>query len=183
ALVGLMVVVSYKTFAWASLRVLRRVPKEDAFVIVAVTVVTVLTDLAIAVVIGVIIAALVFAWKHAKTIQITPRNTEEGRIYDVHGTLFFASTASFAAGFHPRDDPDQVIIEFQNSRVMDHSAIEAIETLVGRYEARGKKVRLRHLSPDCVMMLEKARSTVDIDPAHDPHYHPAVDHADLVKSG
>lgn len=181
ALVGLMVVVSYKTFAWASLRVLRRVPKEDAFVIVAVTVVTVLTDLAIAVVIGVIIAALVFAWKHAKHIDVIPRDTDQGRVYDVKGTLFFASTASFTAAFSPKEDPENVVIEFQNSKVMDHSAIEAVEALVGRYEARGKKVRLRHLSPDCVLMLEKARSKVEIDPAHDPHYHPAVDHADLVK--
>lgn len=180
ALVGLMVVVSYKTFAWASLRVLRRVPKEDAVVIVAVTVVTVLTDLAVAVVIGVVIAALVFAWKHAKSIDIIGRDTEEGRVYEVFGTLFFASVANFAAGFHPKDDPEEVIIEFQNSKVMDHSAIEAIEALVGRYENRGKKVRLRHLSPDCVLMLEKARSKVEIDPANDPHYHPAVDHADLV---
>ncbi len=176
ALVGLMVVVSVKTFAWASLGRLNKVPKEDAFIIVAVTVVTVFTDLATAVVLGVAIAGLVFAWKHAKEIHIQRRDTPEGRVYDVRGTVFFASTSHFAAGFTPRDDPDNVIIEFQNARVMDHSAIEAIESLVGRYEARGKNVRLRHLSADCRALLDKARSKVEIDPVGDPKYHPAVDH-------
>lgn len=176
ALVGLMVVVSMKTFAWASLNRLRHIPREDAFVIIAVTVVTVLTDLAIAVVIGVIIAALVFAWKHAKSIHVASRDTAEGRTYEVQGTLFFASVSGFTKAFTPRDDPENVVIEFQAAKVMDHSAIEAIESLVGRYEARGKKVRLRHLSRDCLALLDKARSTVDIDPVTDPKYHPAVDH-------
>lgn len=176
ALVGLMVVVSYKTFAWASLSRLRRIPKEDAFIIIAVTVVTVLTDLAIAVVIGVIIAALVFAWKHAKTITVVPRDTAEGRTYEIRGTLFFASVSGFNAAFRPRDDPANVVLEFQAAKVMDHSAIEAIEALVGRYESRGKSVVLRHLSADCVALLEKAKSKVEIDPVTDPKYHPAVDH-------
>jgi SulP family sulfate permease len=176
ALVGLMVVVSYKTFAWASLGRLNKVPKEDAFVIIAVTAVTVATDLATAVVIGVAIAGLVFAWKHAKEIRIETRDSEEGRTYEVQGTVFFASTSQFAAAFSPRDDPDNVIIEFRHARVMDHSAIEAIEALVARYAARGKQVRLRHLSRDCRALLDKARSTVEIDPEHDPRYHPAVDH-------
>ncbi len=175
ALVGLMVVVSVKTFAWASLSRLNKVPKEDAFIIVAVTIVTVLTDLATAVVIGVAIAGLVFAWKHAKEIRITAREGSP-RIYDVHGTVFFASTKQFAAGFSPKDDPDQVVIDFLNARVMDHSAIEAIEALVGRYEARGKQVTLRHLSRDCRRLLDRARSKVEVDPVHDPKYHPAVDH-------
>ncbi len=176
ALVGLMVVVSAKTFAWASLGRLNKVPKEDAFVIVAVTVVTVFTDLATAVVIGVAIAGLVFSWKHAKQIRIEKRDTDEGRVYEVIGTVFFASTSQFTQGFAPKDDPDSVIIEFQRARVMDHSAIEAIESLVGRYEARGKQVKLRHLSADCRALLDKARSKVEIDPVHDPRYHPAVDH-------
>ncbi len=176
ALVGLMAVVSLKTFAWGSVRVLNRVPKHDAFVILAVTVVTVLTDLATAVVLGVIIAALVFAWQHAKEIRVVRRTTEEGLVYEVHGTVFFASTAKFTAAFSPRDDPDDVIMEFQNAKVMDHSALEAIEALVGRYDARNKRVRLRHLSPDCLELLDRARSKVEIDPVHDPHYHPAIDH-------
>jgi SulP family sulfate permease len=176
ALVGLMVVVSVKTFAWASLGRLSRVPKEDAFIIVAVTIVTVLTDLATAVVLGVAIAGLVFSWKHAKQVSVTKRDDATGRTYEVYGTVFFASVKRFTEAFTPKDDPDNVVIEFQNARMMDHSAIEAIEALVGRYEARGKSVRLRHLSPDCLTLLGKARSTVDIDPAHDPRYHPAVDH-------
>ncbi len=181
ALVGLMVVVSLKTFAWGSFRVLNRVPKHDAFVIVAVTIVTVFTDLATAVVLGVIIAALVFAWQHAKEIRVMRHDTEEGRLYEVHGTLFFASVAGFTQSFTPRDDPDDVVIEFLQAKVMDHSAIEAIESLVTRYEARGKRVRLRHLSPDCLELLDRARSKVEIDPALDPHYHPAVDAADRRK--
>ncbi len=181
ALVGLMVVVSLKTFAWGSVRVLRRVPKHDAFVIVAVTGVTVLTDLATAVVLGVIIAALVFAWQHAKEIRVDMWDTDGARLYEVHGTLFFASVAKFTQSFSPREDPDDVVIEFLGAKVMDHSAIEAIEALVTRYEARGKRVRLRHLSPDCLELLETARSKVEIDPALDPHYHPAIDAAQRRK--
>lgn len=176
ALVGLMVVVSIKTFAWASLGRLNKVPKEDAFIIVAVTVVTVLTDLATAVILGVAIAGLVFAWKHAKEIHVQGRDTDEGRVYEVHGTVFFASVKHFSEAFTPRDDPDDVVIEFRHARVMDHSAIEAIESLVQRYEARGKSVRLRHLSADCQKLLDTARSKVEIDPTGDPRYHPAVDH-------
>lgn len=176
ALVGLMVVVSVKTFAWASLGRLNKVPKEDAFVIVAVTIVTVLTDLATAVVLGVAIAGLVFAWKHAKEIRVERRTTDAGLVYEVTGTVFFASVKRFTEAFTPRDDPDNVVIEFQNAKVMDHSAIEAIEALVTRYEARNKRVRLRHLSADCRALLDRARSTVEIDPVHDPRYHPAVDH-------
>ena len=176
ALVGLMVVVSVKTFAWASLGRLRRVPKEDAFIILAVTVVTVFTDLATAVVLGVAIAGLVFAWKHAKEIHVQTRDVDGERTYEVHGTVFFASVKHFTEAFTPKEDPDRVIIEFRHARVMDHSAIEAIESLVGRYAARGKNVLLRHLSADCRALLDKARSKVEIDPDGDPTYHPAVDH-------
>lgn len=176
ALVGLMVVVSYKTFAWASLSRLRRVPKEDAFIIVAVTVVTVLTDLATAVVLGVAIAGLVFSWKHAKEIHVRQRDEGGVRTYEVHGTVFFASVKHFTQAFTPKDDPDQVVIELRHARIMDHSAIEAIESLVARYEARDKNVVLRHLSADCRNLLDKARSKVEIDPEGDPSYHPAVDH-------
>lgn len=175
ALVGLMVVVSVKTFAWGSLRVLNKVPKRDALVIVAVTVVTVLEDLAVAVIVGVIITALTFAWEHAKQIRVVGRDTEQGRLYEVHGTLFFASVSNFAQSFRARDDPDQVVIDFAQAKVMDHSAIEALDALVGRYEKRGKSVTLRHLSADCRALLHKAQSKVEIDPLTDPKYHPAVD--------
>ncbi len=176
ALVGLMVVVSIKTFAWASLGRLNKVPKEDAFIIIAVTVVTVLTDLATAVVLGVAIAGLVFSWKHAKEVRVVASDAGDARTYEVHGTIFFASVKHFSEAFAPSTDPDQVVIEFRYARVMDHSAIEAIEALVGRYENHGKNVRLRHLSADCRALLDKARSKVDIDPEGDPRYHPAVDH-------
>ena len=179
ALVGLMFVVSEKTFAWGSVRILGRVPKHDALVIVAVTVVTVLTDLAIAVGVGVVISALVFAWQHAKDITITSRITGEAdtavKTYEVRGTLFFASTANFLAQFAAKNDPGEVVVEFRDAKVMDHSAIEAIEALAERYRAQGKHIRLRHLSPDCRELLDKARSAMEMDTAHDPHYHLADD--------
>lgn len=176
ALIALMFVVSEKTFEWASLRVLRKVPKHDAFVIVAVTVVTVLTDLAIAVLVGVIISALVFAWQHAKHINVQTRIEANGwKAYTLNGSLFFASTQNFAALFTPREDPADVVVDFAGARVMDHSAIEAIDSLAERYRAQGKRLHLRHLTPDCLELLEKARDMVEVNLMEDPHYHLADD--------
>lgn len=176
ALIALMFVVSEKTFEWASLRVLRKVPKHDAFVIVAVTVVTVLTDLAIAVLVGVIISALVFAWQHAKHINVQTRLEANGwKAYTLNGSLFFASTQNFAALFTPREDPADVVVDFAGARVMDHSAIEAIDSLAERYRAQGKRLHLRHLTPDCLELLEKARDMVEVNLMEDPHYHLADD--------
>jgi len=176
ALIALMFVVSEKTFEWASLRVLRKVPKHDAFVIVAVTVVTVLTDLAIAVLVGVIISALVFAWQHAKHINVQTRIEANGwKAYTLNGSLFFASTQNFAALFTPREDPSDVVVDFAGARVMDHSAIEAIDSLAERYRAQGKRLHLRHLTPDCLELLEKARDMVEVNLMEDPHYHLADD--------
>ena len=172
ALIALMFVVSEKTFEWASLRVLRKVPKHDAFVIVAVTVVTVLTDLAIAVLVGVVISALVFAWQHAKHISVMTRIEPTGwKAYYLNGSLFFASTQNFAALFTPREDPADVVVDFAGARVMDHSAIEAIDSLAERYRAQGKRLHLRHLTPDCLELLEKARDMVEVNLLEDPHYH------------
>jgi len=172
ALIGLMFVVSEKTFEWASLRVLRKVPKHDAFVIVAVTVVTVLTDLAIAVLVGVIISALVFAWQHAKHISARTSIEANGwKAYELNGSLFFASTQNFFALFTPREDPLDVVVDFAAARVMDHSAIEAIDSLAERYRAQGKRLHLRHLSPDCLELLGKARDMVEVNLLEDPHYH------------
>jgi len=172
ALIALMFVVSEKTFEWASLRVLRKVPKHDAFVIVAVTVVTVLTDLAIAVLVGVVISALVFAWQHAKHIRVETRMEPTGwKAYHLSGSLFFASTQNFAALFTPREDPADVVVDFAGARVMDHSAIEAIDSLAERYRAQGKRLHLRHLTPDCLELLEKARDMVEVNLLEDPHYH------------
>ena len=151
-------------------------PRADALVVVAVTLVTVFTDLAIAVVIGVVISALVFAWQHAKQISVEVRDDEQGRrIYALRGTLFFASVANFAEKFTPRNDPDEVIVEFRDARVMDHSALEAIDALAERYQQAGKKLHLRHLSPDCAELLHKARGMIEVNVMEDPHYHLADD--------
>lgn len=172
ALVGLMFVVSEKTFEWGSLAALRRVPKIDAFVVVAVTLITVFTDLAIAVVTGVIISALVFAWQHAKHIEVRiERNAQGWKVYDLHGSLFFASTANFQSLFTPAEDPDEVVIVFRHAKVMDHSAVEAIDALAERYRKAGKRLHLRNLSPDCLDLLTNAKDMVELDVAADPHYH------------
>lgn len=172
ALVGLMFVVSEKTFEWGSFNALRRVPKSDAFVVVAVTLITVFTDLAIAVITGVIISALVFAWQHAKHIRMHSYVDAKGwKIYELEGSLFFASTANFQDLFTPRDDPDEVVVEFRRARVMDHSAVEAIDALANRYQQAGKRLHLRHLSPDCLEVLTNAKNMVELNLAEDPHYH------------
>ena len=176
ALIAVMFVVSEKTFEWGSLRLLHKVPRHDALIIVAVTVITVLTDLAIAVIAGVIIAALVFAWQHAKQINVQTSVDENGwKIYDLEGSLFFASIATFQQLFTPQDDPRDVIIEFRRARVVDHSALEAIDNLAERYQDLGKRLHLRHLSPDCLEVLERARGMVEVNVLEDPHYHIADD--------
>lgn len=172
ALVGLMFVVSEKTFEWGSLNTLRKVPRNDAFVVVAVTVITVFTDLAIAVVTGVIISALAFAWQHAKNIEVKiGRNQHGWKVYNLHGSLFFASTANFHTLFTPADDPDEVVIVFRHAKVMDHSAVEAIDALAERYRKAGKRLHLRNLSPDCLDLLNNAKDMVELNVAEDPHYH------------
>ncbi|XZG69726.1 SulP family inorganic anion transporter [Chitinibacteraceae bacterium HSL-7] len=172
ALVGLMFVVCIKTFAWGSLRVLGKIPRQDALIVVGVTIITVLTDLAVAVLAGVIFAALVFAWQHAKEIKARTSTDERGwKVYTLEGTLFFASTSNFLMQFTPKADPEHVVIEFRDARVVDHSAIEAIDTLADRYRQLGKTLHLRHLSPDCLELLERAKDMVEVNAFEDPHYH------------
>jgi len=174
ALIGLMFVVSEKTFEWGSFRLWGKVPTADVLVVVTVAVVTVLTDLAIAVIVGVIISALVFAWQHAKNIEVRVSTEEHGwKVYDLHGSLFFASTQNFLALFSPKDDPAEVVIDFRNAQVKDHSALEAIDLLAERYTQLGKKLHLRHLSPDCLELLDKARAMIEVNVLEDPNYHPA----------
>ncbi|MBU1214636.1 MAG: SulP family inorganic anion transporter [Gammaproteobacteria bacterium] len=174
ALIGLMFVVSEKTFEWGSFRLFGKVPHADVFVGITVALVTVLSDLAVAVIVGVIISALVFAWQHAKHIEVNISTEEHGwKVYDLHGSLFFASTQNFLALFHPKEDPTEVVIDFRNARVKDHSAIEAIDTLAERYTQLGKKLHLRHLSPDCLELLDKAKGMIEVNVLEDPHYHPA----------
>jgi len=172
ALVGVMFVVCEKTFEWGAFRVFGKIPRHDAFVIVAVTVVTVFTNLASAVVLGVLIAALVFAWEQAKQLSVRARTNEKGhKVYDLTGTLFFASITHFHDLFDPRSDPARVIIDFEHARVVDHSALAAIDRLAQRYQQAGKHLHLRHLSPDCYELLQKVKATVEINLNEDPRYH------------
>lgn len=176
ALVGVMFTVVLGTFEWSSLRILRKIPRTDAFVLILVSAVTVMTDLAVAVVVGVIVSALAFAWEHAKHINITRYDDEHGsRVYELNGPLFFGSVKNFLDLFDPASDPDDVIIEFQHSLVADHSAIEAIDNLAERYIQAGKTLHLRHLSPECRLLLKKAGDLVEVNVLEDPRYHVADD--------
>ncbi len=176
ALTGVMFMVVIGTFEWSSLRIMGRIPLTDAFVLILVSAVTVATDLAIAVVVGVIVSALVFAWQHAKHIQVKSYlNNMGGKVYELGGPLFFASVRNFQDMFDPKNDPDDVVVEFQNSRVYDHSAIEAIDTLAERYLNAHKRLHLRHLNPECRQLLKKAGNLVEVNVIEDPHYHIAVD--------
>ncbi len=176
ALVGVMFIVVIGTFEWSSLRILGKVPKADAFVIILVSGVTVYSDLAVAVVVGVIVSALVFAWEHAKHIAVTRSVDENGStVYEVNGPIFFGSIANFLEQFSPEKDSDDVIVEFKNARVVDHSAIEAIDTLAERYMSRGKTMHLKHLNKECKQLLEKADKLVELNLIEDPDYHIASD--------
>lgn len=171
ALVGVMFMVVIGTFEWATFKLARRVPKQDFFVIILVTIVTVLTDLAVAVGVGVVVSALMFAWQHAKHINaVTSINEEGSKVYQINGPIFFGSAANFSELFNAQDDPQDVIIDFAQSRVVDHSAIEAIETVAERYSKLGKTLHLRHLSQDCRALLTKAGSLIEINVKEDPTY-------------
>jgi SulP family sulfate permease len=174
ALAGIMLVVCYNTFEWSSFRRLRRMPKSDALVMVAVTLITIFTDLAVAVISGVIISALVFAWQHAR-ISIRSRQQKGDLVmYKLEGPLFFGSTAAFAELFTPEQDPQNVILDFSATRVMDSSGVEAIDKITGRYLEAGKTIRLRHLSADCVRLLAKAGPFCSHE-LDDPDYYVAED--------
>jgi len=175
-LVGVMFIVVIGTFEWSSIRIFSKIPKHDAFVLVLVSAVTVATDLAIAVVVGVIVSALVFAWEHAKHINVNSYIDDKGsKIYELNGPLFFGSVKNFRDLFTPLEDPDDVIIEFQNSRVTDHSAIEAIDSLAEAYIKAGKKLHLRHLTEECKQLLDNAGDLVEVNRLEDPVYHVADD--------
>ena len=178
ALVGVMFMVVIGTFAWNSLTILRKVPLMDAFVIILVTVVTVMEDLAVAVVVGVIVSALAYAWNNARRIHASTRQSvrEEGaKVYEVHGPLFFGSADGFAELFDVENDPEVVIVDFADSRVVDQSALQAIEAMAAKYEAAGKRLQLRHLSRDCHRLLTKAGHLM-VDSDDDPDYELAVDY-------
>jgi sulfate permease, SulP family len=181
ALVGVMFMVVIGTFAWQSITILRKIPLTDAFVMLLVTAVTVYSDLAVAVVVGVIVSALAYAWNNAKRIHSKTLISPEGaKVYQIEGPLFFGSTDGFLEMFDPATDADLVIVDFFNSRVVDQSALQAIETLALRYEAQGKMLQLRHLSKDCHRLLNRAGQLM-VDSDDDPNYGLAVDYD--VKTG
>lgn len=176
ALTGVMFMVVIGTFEWSSFRVMRLIPRADAFVILLVSITTVFADLAIAVGVGVIASALVFAWQKSQHISASTSHGENGtKIYHLEGPLFFGSISSFRDIFQPAADPEQVVVDFASCRVYGHAALDAIDRLAERYAKVGKRVRLVHLSQDCRLLLEKAGSLVTVDILEDPHYRMAVD--------
>ena len=185
ALVGVMFMVVIGTFAWSSFRIMNKIPKTDVFVLILVSSLTVIFDLAIAVIAGVIVSALVFAWENARRIRARKRFKEDGtKIYEIWGPLFFGSISAFNEKFDVKNDPEKIEIDFVEARVSDHSAIEAIFALVEKYQAAGKKITLKHLSKDCKVLLYKASPIFtdiieeDID---DPRYHLAANPEDFPK--
>jgi len=177
ALTGLMIMVALGTFEWASLKTFRRMPKSDVLVMVLVTLVTIfLHNLALAVLVGVIISALVFAWDNAKRIRARKHIDEEGvKHYEIYGPLFFGSTTLFAEKFDVLNDPDEVVIDFAESRLVDMSAIEAVNKITERYKKVGKKLHLKHLSRDCKRLLANADDIIEVNVLEDPTYKVVVD--------
>ena len=177
ALVGVMFMVVIGTFEWASLKMFKRMPKSDVFVMVLVSGYTVLMhDLASAVILGVVVSALVFAWNHATHLGADIKYNEFGsKIYQLHGPLFFASVASFKEMFDVVDDPNDVVIDFYYTRVYDQSGLEAINQLAEKYESVGKRLHLTHLSEECRTLLDRAGDLVEINVSEDPQYHVAAD--------
>jgi SulP family sulfate permease len=185
ALVGVMFMVVIGTFAWSSFRILNKIPRTDLFVLILVSALTVIFDLAIAVISGVIVSALVFAWENARRIRARKRFKEDGtKIYEIWGPLFFGSISAFNEKFDVKNDPEQVEIDFVEARISDHSAIEAIFALVEKYQAANKKIILKHLSEDCKLLLYKSSPIFkDIieEGIDDPRYHLAANPEDFPK--
>jgi len=177
ALTGLMIMVSIGTFEWASLKTFNKMPKSDIFVMVIVTLVTaVVHNLALAVLIGVILSALVFAWDNAKRIRARKFLDDNGiKHYEIYGPLFFGSVTAFNEKFDVNNDPEEVIIDFKESRVVDMSAIEALNKLTERYQNKGKKIHLKHLSADCRMLLKNAEEIIEVNILEDPTYKVVID--------
>ena len=175
ALVGVMFMVVFGTFAWSSFRIINKIPRTDVFVLILVSSMTVFFDLAIAVISGVIVSALVFSWENAKRIRARKRTKEDGtKVYEIWGPLFFGSITAFNDKFDVKNDPKSVEIDFIESRISDHSAIEAIFNLVTKYKQEDKKIHLKHLSEDCKILLHKSSpifKEVILDAIDDPRYH------------
>ena len=171
ALIGVMFVVAEKTFEWGTLNLFGKVPRQDVFVGLLVGGVTIIADLAIAVIAGVIVSALVFAWEHAKRIAVQVETDQDGKkVYLLNGTLFFASVANFQSLFTISEDPQHIVIDFKQARVVDHSALVAIDSLAAKYQAAGKQLQIRHLSQDCQELLENAKDMIEVNLLQDPKY-------------
>ena len=183
ALVGVMFMVVIGTFAWSTFKVVNKIPFSDAIVIVLVTGLTVIFDLAIAVLAGVIVSALVFAWENALRIRARKYMDERGmKHYEIFGPLFFGSSGVFAKKFDFKNDPKEIIIDFAESRVMDQSGIEALNKVAEKYQKEGKTVHLRHLSRDCVKLVKKAEKIIcEVNIIEDPDYFVAVDDYNRVR--
>lgn len=175
ALVGVMFMVVIGTFEWSSLRLINKVPATDIFVIILVSAVTVFADLAIAVLVGVIVSALVFAWEHGKTMHAKKRVENERTIYELEGPLFFGSTASFKELFDMKNDQQHVVIDFAKSRIWDHSGLEALQNITERYEQLDKKLHLHNLSKECLRLLGNAKSIVEVSIVPNLEWHIADD--------
>ncbi len=188
ALVGVLFMVVFGTFAWSSFQVWNKVPKSDVIVIVLVTALTVIFDLAIAVLAGVVVSSLVFAWENAKRIRARKHIDDHGvKHYEIYGPLFFGSIELFNNKFDVQNDPDEVVIDFKDSRIVDQSAIECVNKLTERYLKKGKNIHLRHLSSDCVKLIEKAEKICDVNVLEDPENFVAIDNfrraqTDLAKA-
>ena len=174
-LVGIMFMVSIGTFEWASISHVKHMPRSDAFVLIAVTVITIFADLAVAVITGVIISALVFAWKHARIYASSHVEEDGTKVYDLDGPLFFGSATTFSDNFTVEQDPPKVVINFKNARVMDASGVEAIDAITRKYEEAGKNLLLRHLSKDCKSILKQAGPHCSYE-EDDPTYKVAVNY-------
>jgi SulP family sulfate permease len=175
ALVGVMFMVVIATFEWTSFRIMSKIPRSDAFVIIMVSGMTVVFDLAVAVIAGVIISALVFAWEHGRKIHAAVREDSNQKLYVLTGPLFFGSVSSFKELFDFQGDPEDVIIDFENSRVCDHSALEAVNNIAERYAQVGKKLHLLNLSRECSRLLRKAENIVEVSVIENLEWHIADD--------
>lgn len=179
ALVGVMFMVVFETFEWATFKFIRKIPLNDALIIITVTIVTVLTDLAVAVIVGIILASLNFAWQTAKNIHVDiSNNSNDLKIYRLDGPLFFGSSMKFKTFFQADSDPKNVVIDFKKSRVCDHSAIDSIKYIVEQYQQKNKNITIKHLNTECKKLLGKAGNMVKININEDPSYHVATDHLD-----
>ena len=176
ALVGVMFMVVIGTFAWNTFKIWNKIPISDIFVVILVTLLTVIFDLAIAVFSGVIVSALVFAWQNSLMIRARKHTDKHGiKHYEIFGPLFFGSTDLFNSKFDVKNDPKEVVVDFAESRVLDQSAIDILNKLAERYQNNGKMIHLRHLSPDCVKLIKKAEKICDVNVLEDPDYFVAID--------